>query len=75
MAIMTYYCVLGWLESVRSRVVNEIQVDYRKPILYVVTIQRILDKLPVGPVSATGTIPHRMRNTFQGDPGGTGDGS
>ena len=75
-AIIAYGCVVGWLESVGSRVVYEL--DYKKPILYVVPIQSILGKLPVVPVGDTGTIPHRMRNTFSGAPGdrrpGAGDG-
>ena len=54
------------------------ELDYKKPILYVVPIQSILGKLPVVPVGDTGTIPHRMRNTFSGAPGdrrpGAGDG-
>jgi hypothetical protein len=59
-------------------VVNEL--ENKKPILYVVPIQRILGKLLVVPVGDTGTIPHRimMRNTFPGAPGdrrlGAGDG-
>ncbi len=66
-AIIAYSCVVGWLESVGSRVVYEL--DYKKPILYVVSIPSILGKLPVVPVGDTGTIPHRMRNTFSGAPG------
>ena len=74
----TYYnvqCIAGWLDSVGSRVVYEL--DYKKPILYVIPIDIILGKLPVVPVGDTGTIPHRLRNRFQG-PGdrreGSGDG-
>ena len=67
---------IGWLESVGARVVYEL--DYKKPILNVVPIESILGKLPVVPVSDTGTIPHRMRNAFPGAPGnrrqGAGDG-
>jgi hypothetical protein len=61
-AIIVDCFVAGWLESVGSRVIYEL--DYKKPILrlYVVPIQNILDKLPVVPVGDTGTIPHRMRN-------------
>jgi hypothetical protein len=51
--------VVGWLESVESRVVYEL--DYKKPILYVIPIQSILGKLPLVPVGETGTIPHSMR--------------
>ena len=75
-AIITYRFVLGWLESVGSRVVYEL--DYKKPVLYVIPIQSILGKLPVVPVGDTGTIPHRMRNAFKSAPGdrrpGAGDG-
>ena len=48
--IIAYCFVVGWLESVGSRVVYEL--DYKKPILYVVPIQSILGKLPVVPVGA-----------------------
>ena len=70
-------CILaGWLASVGSRVVYEL--DYKKPILYVIPIQSILGKLPLVPVGDTGTIPHSMRNAFSGAPGdrrpGAGDG-
>ena len=68
--------LVGWLESVGSRVVYEL--DYKKPVLYVIPIQSILGKLPLVPVGDTGTVPHRMRNTFPGAPGdrrpGAGDG-
>ena len=59
--------LVGWLESVGSRVVYEL--DYKKPVLYVNFIQSILGKLPLVPVGDTGTVPHRMRNTFPGAPG------
>ncbi len=60
-------CVLvGWLESVGSRVVYEL--DCKKPILYVIPIQSILGKLPLVSVGDTGTIPHSMRNAFSGAP-------
>ena len=36
-AIITYYFVVGWLESVGSRVVYEL--DYKKPVLHVIPIQ------------------------------------
>ena len=49
--------LVGWLESVGSRVVYEL--DYKKPVLYVIPIQSILGKLPVVPVGDTGTVPHR----------------
>lgn len=71
-----WFCFIGWLESVGSRVIYEL--DYKKPILYVIPIQSILGKLPVVPVGDTGTIPHHLRNTFPGAPGdrrpGAGDG-
>ncbi len=35
-AIISYVFVVGWLETVGSRVVNEL--DYKKSILYVVLI-------------------------------------
>ncbi len=45
---------------------------------YVILIESILGKLPVVPVCDTGTIPHRLRNRFEGAPGdrrgGSGDG-
>jgi hypothetical protein len=75
-AIIAYGCAAGWLESVGSRVVYEL--DYKKSILYVVPIHSILGKLPVVPAGDTGTIQHRMRNVFSGAPGdsrpGAGDG-
>ena len=43
MTIIAECFLLGWLASVGSRVVYEL--DYRKPILYVVPIQNILGKL------------------------------
>jgi hypothetical protein len=55
------FCCKGWLESVGSRVVYEL--DYKKPILYVIPIQSILGKLPVVPVGDIGTIPYHLRNT------------
>ncbi len=68
--------LVGWLESVGSRVVYEL--DYKKPILFVVPIQSILGKLPLVPVGDTGTILHRMCNAFRGAPcdcrQGAGDG-
>ncbi len=74
-----YHCIFfctGCLESVGSRVVYEL--DYKKPVLYVIPIKSILGKLPVDPVSDTSTIPYNLRNTFSGAPGdrqmGAGDG-
>jgi hypothetical protein len=61
---------------VGSRVLYEL--DYRKPVLYVIPIQSILGKLAVVPVGDTGTIPYHLRNVFPGAPGdrrpGAGDG-
>ncbi len=74
--MFTSQCIAGWLDSVSSRVVYEL--DYKKLILYVIPIDSILGKLPVVPVGDTGTIPHRLRNHFEGAPGdrreGSGDG-
>ena len=68
-AIIPYGSVVEWLESVGSRVQVVYELDYKKPILHVVSIQSILGKLPLVPVGDTGIIPHRMRNTFPGAPG------
>jgi hypothetical protein len=64
-AIFQLFFLVGWLESVESRV--EYELDYKKPILYVIPIQSVLGKLPLVPVG-TGTIPHSMRNAFSGAP-------
>ncbi len=52
------------------------ELDRKKPILYVITIESILGKLPVVPVSDT--IQHRPRILFPEAPGdrraGSGDG-
>ena len=76
MLIIAFFRFIGWLESVGSRVLYEL--DYKKPILYVIPIQSILGKLPVVPVGDTGTTPHHLRNTFSGAPSdrrpGAGDG-
>ncbi len=70
------YVITGWLKSIGSRVVYEL--DHRKPVLYVIPIEHILGKLPVVPVGDTGTIPYHLRNFFLGAPGdrrpGAGDG-
>ena len=50
-----------------SRVLYEL--DYKKPVLYVIPIQSILGKLAVVPVGDTGTIPYHLRNVFPGAPG------
>jgi hypothetical protein len=57
----------GWLKSVGSQIIYEL--DHKKPVLYVIPIEHILGKLPVVPVGDTGTIPHHLRNVFQGAPG------
>ena len=48
------------------------ELDYKKPILYVIPVQSILGKLPLVPVSDTGTIQHRMRNAFRALPATAG---
>ena len=49
------FCVdAAWLKSVGSRVLFEL--DPKKPVLYVVPVESILGKLPVGDF---GTVPHR----------------
>ena len=48
-------CQAGWILSVGSRILYEL--DYKKPVLYVIPIQSIMGKLPVVPVGDTGTIP------------------
>ena len=71
-----YFVYLGWLDSIGSRIVYEL--DHRNPILYVIPIQSILGKLPVVPVGDPGTIPHHLRSHFSWAPGdrrpGSGDG-
>ena len=57
----------GWLKSVGSQIIYEL--DHKKPVLYVIPIEHILGKLPVVPVGDTETIPHHLRNVFQGAPG------
>ncbi len=61
--------VVGLFESVGSRLLYDL--DYKRTILNAVPIQSILGKLPLLPVGETGTIPHRMHNTFP--PGAPGD--
>ncbi len=64
------------MELVGYHIVYEL--DYRKPVLYVIPIQSILGKLPVVPVGDTGTILYHLHNVFPGAPGdrrpGSGDG-
>ncbi len=57
----------GWLKSVGSQIINEL--DHKKPVLYVIPIEHILGKLLVVPFGDAGTIPHHLRNIFQGAPG------
>ncbi len=57
----------GWLKSVGSQ--KNYELDHKKPVLYVIPVEHILGKLPVVPVGDTGTIPHHLRNVFQGAPG------
>jgi hypothetical protein len=65
--MLACYTVSGWLESDGSRILYE--VDYKKPILYVIPIESILGKLQVVPVGDTRTIPYSLRNIFPGAPG------
>ncbi len=58
----THSCFSGWLESVGFRVLYEL--DYKKPILYVVPVESILGKLPVVPVVDTWTIQHTIAIFF-----------
>ena len=58
------------MNAICSRILYEL--DHRNPILYVIPIQSILGKLPVVPVSDTGTIPHHLRNHFPGRPATAG---
>ncbi len=66
------------VEFVGAQILYEL--DHRKPVLYVKTVENILGKLPVVPVGDTGTIQHHLRNAFPGAPGdrmpgtSTGDG-
>ncbi len=47
----------------------------QEPILYVIPVESILDKLPVIPVGDTGTIQHNIHNLFTGAPGDRQEGS
>ena len=53
-----------------SRAIYEL--DYRKPVLYVIPIQRILGKLAGVPIGDTGIIPYHLRNVFPGAPATAG---
>jgi hypothetical protein len=48
-----------WLLACRSRIVYEHRPD--NPVLYVLPVESILEKLPVVPVGDTETIPYCMR--------------
>ena len=76
LALNYTYNFEGWLEFVGSQIVYDL--DYRKPVLYVIPIQSILEKLHEVPVGDTGTILYHLRNVFPGAPGdrrlGSGDG-
>ncbi len=50
---------MNLFNSVGSRILYEL--DYQKPVLYVILIQNILGKMPVVPVCDTGTISHHLR--------------
>jgi hypothetical protein len=54
----------GWLNSIGFQIIYELY--HKKPVLYVIPIEHILGKLPVVPGGDTGTIPHHLRNVFQG---------
>ena len=54
MSSITLSFPLGWLETVGSQIVFEL--DPKSPILYVLPIKNILGKLPVVPVGDIGTI-------------------
>ena len=77
MTIISVIAIILIIASLLHRMVVY-ELDYKKPILYVIPIQSILGKLPVVPVGDTGTIPYHLRNTFPGAPGdrrpGAGDG-
>jgi hypothetical protein len=61
-----FQVLVGWLESVGSRVVYELA--YKKPILYVIPIQSILGKLPLVPVGDTSTIRTACATPFRALP-------
>ncbi len=65
-AIIQINCVSGWLKSVDSWIVYEL--DYREPVLHVIPFpsQSILGKLPVVPVGDAGTLPYHLRYVFSG---------
>jgi hypothetical protein len=53
-----------WLESVGFRILLEL--DPKKPLLYIVHVESILGKLLVVPVGDFGTVPHGTRAQFPG---------
>jgi hypothetical protein len=61
-----------------ARIGQTQELDYKKPILYVIPIQSIPGKLPLVPLGDKGTFPRSMRNAFSGAPvdqrPGAGDG-
>ncbi len=45
-----------------TQIVPVYELDHRKPVLYVIPVEKILGKLPHVPVGDTGTIQHHLRN-------------
>jgi hypothetical protein len=62
-------CNTRWLKSVGSQINYYSELDHRKPVFYVISIENIPGKLLVVPVDDKGTIPHHLRNVFSGAPG------
>ncbi len=58
MYMISLMFLAGWLESIGSQILYEL--DHIKPVLYIIPIENILGKLPLAPVSDTGTIPPRQ---------------
>ena len=58
-----------WALEFYTSLITGYELDYRKPVLYVVPIQSILGKLAVVPVGDTGTIRYHLLNVFPGAPG------
>jgi hypothetical protein len=75
MYIISIMCLAGWLKLIGAQILYEL--DHRKPVFYVIPFENILGKLPLVPVSDTGTIQHHLHNLFPGAPGdsrpGAGD--
>ncbi len=59
------YVITGWLKSIGSWVVYELD---GKPVLYVIPIEHIPGKLQVVPVGDTKTIQYHLSNFFPGAP-------